>query len=143
MNKKNIMWICICFCVCVTTAVGALLYGRYQEKKDAGVVEQYVEKYLHDYGYAKWVSAEPDIWFVVYGEEKDDKYQDVPRGIMTLGEEQIPFVIHFDEEKGVRFRFLMGKVFLFQKLRRTILRRSFSMMSLILLSESVHLKRIN
>ena len=44
---------------------------------------------------------------------------------MTLGEEQIPFVIHFDEEKGVRFRFLMGKVFLFQKLRRTILRRSF------------------
>ena len=75
------------------------------------VAEQYVEKRLRDYGYAKWASAEPDIWFVVYGEEKDDKYQDVPRGIMTLGEEQIPFVIHFDEEKGVRFQISDGESF--------------------------------
>lgn len=34
------------------------------------VAEQYIEKRLRDYGYAKWASAEPDIWFVVYGEEK-------------------------------------------------------------------------
>lgn len=88
-----------------------MFYGRDQEKKDADVAEQYVEKRLHDYGYAKWASAEPDIWFVVYGEEKDDKYQDIPRGIMTLGEERIPFVIHFDKEKGVRFQISDGESF--------------------------------
>lgn len=57
----------------------------------------------YDYGYAKWVSEDPDMWFVTYGEKEEDKYWDIPEGVIRMDEQLIPFEARFDEETDVVF----------------------------------------
>ena len=74
---------------------------RQSKNKSGAQHEQGIRPY--DYGYAKWVSEEPDIWFVTYGEWEDDPYWDVPEGVIRMGNRLIPFEARFDDKTGVVF----------------------------------------